>query len=121
MHLQVCDRNCKNAACGFDGGDCGPELMVPELIGYAPTTNASDILVAHDTPSIYLNLSGIFGGRITEVRDRVCAALLVGFHVLFCISCALFVLNSGFTRQFRSRALGHRYAKVQAPDARLLL
>ena len=42
---KVCDRACKNAACGFDGGDCGLEIMVQNMIGIDLTPEVTQVKV----------------------------------------------------------------------------
>ena len=40
---QVCDRTCKNTACGYDGGDCGADMLADDaLLVRLPVTPYND-------------------------------------------------------------------------------
>lgn len=55
---KVCDRACKTAECGFDGGDCGEE-MTRQLVGYTPV-NGSVLEVEGNLTSFYFDLNEVF-------------------------------------------------------------
>jgi len=64
---KVCDRACKNAACAFDGGDCGVDLIREHLPSVwldpsPPPTGAREFLLPSSTVSLYVNLSAMFPG-----------------------------------------------------------
>jgi hypothetical protein len=43
--VQVCDRACKTKECGFDGGDCGPEVIHDGLLGFNLYHNSTHFTV----------------------------------------------------------------------------
>ena len=72
---KVCDRSCKVKECAFDGGDCGLELIqqqLPELRLPAAASSASAAPSAAafsleaDTTSLFVNLSAVLPGSVTE-------------------------------------------------------
>lgn len=86
--VQVCDRACNTADCGFDGGDCGPQQIGSELFGIVLQNDTKSVQVrkspAFQTPPLicstrlcfpqlpagtkafFVNLTEIFPTRVTE-------------------------------------------------------
>eukprot|EP01028_Stygiella_incarcerata_P010817 TRINITY_DN581_c0_g2_i1.p1 TRINITY_DN581_c0_g2~~TRINITY_DN581_c0_g2_i1.p1 ORF type:complete len:1327 (-),score=320.26 TRINITY_DN581_c0_g2_i1:960-4940(-) len=54
---RFCDRSCKNIACGFDGTDCGLELMQDEMPGVIFEHGMKRVHVPSGAPSFYFDLS----------------------------------------------------------------
>lgn len=67
---KVCDRSCKNAACGYDAGDCGYSLIVDSLPQIQPAASfvaaidsssvLQEFILQHDTNAFFVNLSAVF-------------------------------------------------------------
>eukprot|EP01103_Thecamoeba_quadrilineata_P005791 TRINITY_DN15547_c0_g1_i1.p1 TRINITY_DN15547_c0_g1~~TRINITY_DN15547_c0_g1_i1.p1 ORF type:complete len:906 (-),score=152.71 TRINITY_DN15547_c0_g1_i1:14-2461(-) len=57
----TCDYTCKNVDCGFDGGDCGFDLIKDAMIGFNVTAENETIVVPEKRPSIYINVSELLG------------------------------------------------------------
>ncbi|KJE88467.1 N-acetylglucosamine-1-phosphate transferase [Capsaspora owczarzaki ATCC 30864] len=64
---RYCDNPCKNLACGFDGGDCGLQVIQDEVLSYNLTEQVNYIVVEPNTPAIFINLRSHFGdAKIVE-------------------------------------------------------
>ena len=56
----VCDATCKNAECGYDGGDCGGSLIAQNIRQLFLSKTENEVLVIPpETVSFFLNFSGI--------------------------------------------------------------
>ena len=63
---KVCDRSCKVEECAFDGGDCGVELIQQHLPELRLTPNSTAFDVPYHTTALFVNLSAVLPGRVTE-------------------------------------------------------
>eukprot|EP00698_Gefionella_okellyi_P022212 TRINITY_DN7324_c0_g1_i1.p1 TRINITY_DN7324_c0_g1~~TRINITY_DN7324_c0_g1_i1.p1 ORF type:complete len:1088 (+),score=214.86 TRINITY_DN7324_c0_g1_i1:124-3387(+) len=57
---RYCDRACKFPACGYDGGDCGFDLIFNELPGINVTVETNEVVFPTGTLAAYLNLTWLF-------------------------------------------------------------
>jgi len=65
---RFCDNPCNNIACGFDGGDCAGVSNMTQLLHFDITSTTKSIHIAHDTPSLLLRLTPLFGGNDTGAK-----------------------------------------------------
>ena len=61
---KVCDRACQDAACGYDGGDCGLSMIkehdIYSVVLNENTANHSRHTIAKDISAFYIDLGNIF-------------------------------------------------------------
>jgi hypothetical protein len=89
---KVCDKACKNVECGFDLGDCGPEILYENIPGIVLREGMEKIVLSYDTNVFYLNLSDVFseGATIVEAShdqgDAVHSVIIVDKHKIMAVA-----------------------------------
>eukprot|EP01133_Synstelium_polycarpum_P003476 gene3476-3966_t len=70
-----CDRMCKNIECGFDAGDCGPEIMYTSMLGYNIVNQIMTLTFHRNQPeqkvaiSISYEIGVLTGEKKTFTKD----------------------------------------------------